>query len=259
MKKGKEESLCMKCFVTHMEKQLGLQNIEYDRDQDPPDFWCKIKAKKYAVEVTRIVNKLDKIPGRPGSINSAMYRDWLRKLAEKIEQKAKEAFCLRGAYVLSIVHTPNIPRKDQEMVSNAVEYICKTKTLPNEPGKTLLKDQGGEINIIKLNNNKDYVTHGSILAKSEGKIKLDLNTYLEHRISDKIKRLTSPNVPKYDGTVLLIYDKYKFADYEEFPKTVKSIEFFHSVFLVLDARCERGFFLYTKDKTWGGKQEQSVC
>ena len=86
VKKGKEEeSLCMKCFVTHMEKKLGLQNIQYGGDQDPPDFWCKIKAKKYAVEVTRIVNKLDKIPGRPGSIDSAMYRDWLQKLAKKID------------------------------------------------------------------------------------------------------------------------------------------------------------------------------
>lgn len=259
MKKGKEEeSLCMKCFVTHMEKQLGLQNIEYDRGQDPPDFWCKIKAKKYAVEVTRIVNKLDKIPGRSGSIDSAMYRDWLQKLAEKIEKKAKEALCLRGAYVLSIIHTPNIPRKDQDVVSEAVEYICKTKTLPNEPEKTLLRDQGGKINIIKLNNNKDYVTHGSILAKSEGKIKLDLNTYLEHSISDKIKKLISPSIPKYDGTVLLIYDQYKFVDYEEFPKTVKFMEFFHSVFLVLDLRRKRGFFLYTKDETWDGEHEQPV-
>lgn len=252
VKKGKEEeNLCMKCFVTHLEKQLGLQNIEYGDDQDPPDFWSKIKDKKYAVEVTRIVNKLGKIPGRPGSIDSAMYRDWLQKLAKKIAQKAKKEGCLRGGYVLSIMRTPNIPRKDQETVSNAVEYICKTKALTNEAGKMLLRDQGGKIDIIKVNNNKDYVVPASILAKSEGKIKLDLKTCLERRISDKRKRLTRPNVPKYDGTVLVIYDKYKFADYEDFPKTVKSMEFFHAVFLVLDPRRERGFFLYIKDKTWG--------
>lgn len=259
MKKGKEEeNLCMKCFVTHLEKQLGLQNIECGGDQDPPDFWCKIKGKKYAVEVTRIVNKLDKIPGRPGSIDSAMYRDWLQKLAKKIAQKAKKEDCLRGGYVLSIVRTPNIPRKDQEMVSNAVEYICETKTLPNEAGKTLLRDQGGKIEIIKVNNDKDYVTSASILIKSEGKIKLDLKACLERRISDKKRRLTRPNVPKYDGTILVIYDKYKFADYEDFSKTVKSVEFFHSVFLVLDPRREGGFFLYTKDKSWCGKLRTEI-
>lgn len=253
MKKGKEEeNLCMKCFVTHLEKQLGLQNIEHGCDQDPPDFWCKIKGKKYAVEVTRIVNKLDKIPGQLRSIDFPMYRGWLQILAKKIAQKAKEEGCLRGGYVLSVKRTPNISRKDQEMVSNAVEYIRKTRTLSHEAEKTLLKDQGGKIEIIKVNNHKDYVTPASILIKSEGKIKQDLKTHLEYRISDKINKLKGPNVPKYDGTILVIYDKYKFADYEDFPKTVKSMEFFHSVFLILDLRREEGFFLYTKDKSWCG-------
>lgn len=255
MKKGKkeEENLPMKCFVTHLKKQLGLQEIECGADKDPPDFWCKIKGKKYAVEVTRIVNKLDRIPKRSEPLDFPEYKEWLKQISKRIAQEAKEQDCLAGGYAVFTIGTPNIPKKAEEITLNAVKYICKTQTLTRENGETLYRDQGGKIGITKVNNDKSYVSACPALAKSEGKIKQDLEKLLKHRISDKIKRLIKPNVPKYDGTILVIYDQYKFGDPEDYPKMVEGMEFFCSVFLVLDVCRERGCFLYTKDKTWDGK------
>jgi hypothetical protein len=251
VRKGREEeNLCMKCFVAHLEKSLESEKIEYGRDKDPPDFWCMIDNKKYAVEVTRIVYKLVKTSEQMRSIDFPLYRDWLKKLAKKIEEKAKEGKFLRGGYVINTVGTPEIPHKNEEMVSEAIEYICKTSNLSRERGLILLSNQRNKIEIIKVNNNKDYVTPSSSLGKSEGKIKRELEILLENRIAYKINKLKKPNVPKYDGTILIIRDCYIFGERDDFPQAVEGMEYFHAVFLVLNVSCQQGYFLYTKDNSW---------
>ena len=266
-----EELLCIQSLEKHLRDRLPHEFIEWrraPRDGPPPDFWMRVGERDFAVEVTRLVEVL-----RDGRhhLSAIGYWEGLRRLANRVEEKARGQRLLKGIYILSAAQTPTLPpgRNPKAFMEACISYIRDTadKAGP-QPDRQVWPPNDDAVRAVRIDiyklSDEDASVHigGHSVPKLGPEIIQELATLVQRALSVKRRKLDDRGVQgQCEGVVLTFYDSYGFASGHEFRYCVQAAEdanWFHSIFLVQPAATPaaairgKGCFLQTKEPGWAG-------
>jgi hypothetical protein len=100
--KRDDEELARSEFDQLLREQLGVIRPEWeevDAECEPPDYYLSFDARRFAVEVTTVMEKVEL---QAGSYPSLAILATLKKTVDEIENRARADDFLRGCYVVSL-------------------------------------------------------------------------------------------------------------------------------------------------------------
>lgn len=255
-----EEQVCMDSLVHCLKYRCGCRKIVVKKEKnDPPDFWITINGKKFAVEVTSIVEEQEQ-----------EYRARLRNLKQIILNSSLEQDSLNGKYVLLITRHPKLPKKTShkwcDLAAQATSFISMTRNAESTNEISLLKDANGSLRIKKISGQGAAVgIMGPVNAKNTGYIQEELQKLIKERVNEKRQKLENKKISVLCPRVmLLLYDAYGYGGVEDAQKVLLNMhgyDWFHSIFwaasftdrpnVLFPANPSReGRFLYSANKEW---------
>ena len=257
-----EEEVCKDCFVDHLKRVCGCIDVTATPEKnDPPDYWVWISGKRFAVEVTSIVN-------------DQAYMARCKRLAQEIEEHARRNGLLTGGYGLAIDRQPEIPRPKSidwnNLMASAMKYMRQMAALPHATAEVLVNSLQGQISLGKFASNPDGVPWTWVpLPKCQDEVDSELSILLQKAITVKREKLETKRMPEVcSDAVLLFYDAYGFGTVQDVKaafREVKGVDWFHSVFWVYPvwrsqetqtaaplplSSWREGCFLHTRETAW---------
>lgn len=209
MSRSESEEFCKDAFGEYLTNVLNLHGIEIVEGEDPPDYWLLCKGKKYAVEVTQIV---ELVQGGRKTIPIPTYYDHEYRLARNVEREARTEGYLRGKYYVGFKggYPRYDPTRDQrQIVDAALQYIRENAAEELVDEKILFRDGRARIVISKNTNDEDYVVPGIKGVKGVWQEELvdEVNEALNDAINIKQTKLESIS-QSCNGILLLVRNKY---------------------------------------------------
>jgi hypothetical protein len=227
--KPKDEIYAKDSFVQFLE-QYSAVHVEKWREYETPDYFVTINDVDVAVEVTAVMNQLSK-EGINKPIASLFASTF--DLETKIKREAVNLGLLDGAYILRINKPLEISKKHKNLIrDNAINYIQCSQEYQQCKKHKIFEYAGVYIEIEKIHKNKQYISiNGPTLTRWSGEVFEEIISLLNDRISSKSKKLTNITHPK----ILLLLDRYHFADKKQYIKAIQQISSkveFSLIFLV---------------------------
>jgi len=253
-----DEEHCKREFDTFLRQCYRGDDIAWTKGDEPPDYYLTLCGTKYAVEVTRLMEKVT-----VGSAKPLPYKEISRVLQNfvgNIEILAKKEGSLHGKYLVSFTPINNFTVVCGEIQEALLNFIRQTKNLDNFPWKTIFKSKirtprcmPQNCEIQKLDSSSDKVLFCGVsgAVKHESEVVGDLCRLLNDRLDTKKYLLRNIAFPK----IVLLLDQYLFADlaeYEACVNQIPSLNFFHTVFVVRGRW--NSFLLYSQHTDWAKKQ-----
>jgi hypothetical protein len=221
---------------------------EVEQRDEPPEFYLVVDGTKYAVEVTQLMQKVNVGTKKPLPVGTI--RDLLQEfVADEIESVARDNDYLHGAYLVSFSKPiDNFANVKTMIQGELLTYIQSTQGLSNAPRKVVYKSAGQKCEIKKIHDRENKVMMGGpTILKWEGEALADVRQLLDSSLGEKEYKLRNISSPK----VLLLHDKYHFADVEAYKSCISSITSlasFHTVFFVESNG--KGLVLYSQNPKW---------
>jgi hypothetical protein len=249
--KSASEEFCKDGFDKFLKNLLPDSVISWDevaKKDEPPEFYLFIDAKKYAVEVTTLMQKVSVGAKKPLPLGTV--RDLLRKfVVDEVESVARDNNYLHGAYLVTFSKPIDSFANPKNIIQGELlTYIRATQNLSNAPGKVIYKCGRQKCEIEKTHDRDNKVVMGGpIISKWEGEILADVDQLLDKSIGLKEYKLKNISCPK----VLLLHDKYHYADAETHKACISSIfslGSFHTVFIVENT--SKGSVLHSQNPKW---------
>ncbi|NQT82049.1 hypothetical protein HQ563_03440 [bacterium] len=261
-----EELLCIRCLEQHLRTRLPDENISWERLQrgkDPPDFWLSMGTRRFAVEVTSLVEILQ---SGPPEVSEICYWACLTRLAKQVEAEAAQQGVLKGTYILSAHQMPPLPTgKDQKaFVDACVRHVRETmhkRGMQPEMQVWPGYDAAVKVAIYKLSDDGASLgIGGHSPSKSGPSVTQKLTELLRGAISEKRIKLENKSVhDSCEGVILALYDCYGFPSEHDFHRCIKVVKdagWFHSIFVVrafVGPGWEteaKGWFIQTREPSW---------
>lgn len=246
MKKREDEEFCKCCFDNYINDEAISVKKRWECGDEPPDYYLKLRNKKYAVEITTIIVKKTKFNKNLSDIGYVEGRD---RLVKKIEKESHKQGILNGEYVMGI----GGPFKDfkkarREIENKALRYILNTQNVGKAPNETIFKNGYATCFIEKISKDSNIICAGynsNDWFKWKSEVLIEACKLLQEVINNKKERLKEINLPK----ILLLRHHYPLANadiYKQYKDKIKNLNFFHSVFVVTSDK--EGYFLNTRNK-----------
>jgi len=253
--KRADEELCKTQFETFLRGFFApaeMNWMEVDQLYEPPDYYLLLAGARFAVEVTTLLERV--LVGDGSLLPHAVISRILQDFVENVETTARAEGCLHGDYLVAFL-TPidNFANFRDEIQRRLLDYIRSTSSLERSPLEIVFErivpqQRPQQCGIQKVGSKLDRVVSGGpVWAKWEGDAAVDLCGLLNQSLDTKVDKLRDITVPK----ILLLLDKYMFADQEMYEKCMprtSSLGSFHTVFVVQGN--ERGFIFYSQRSDW---------
>jgi hypothetical protein len=226
--KRKDEEFCRVAFSQHLQRQSFNKMAwrEVPRSEEPPDYVLSIADRKFAVEITTLM-EIEEIGGF--RYPSEALDISLRRLCERLERDAKKTKILSGLYILGLEPIANLKIREPEIRQRVFDYMRRTKALNIGPCETLARDGINRIDIQKWGNHKSCLA--PVTSRGEGtwedEIRSAARQMLYEALEQKRWKLRKIQLPK----ILLLLDRYHCADSESWTDAARGINFdeFHAV------------------------------
>lgn len=221
----KQEEFCRDEFDRWLKSQHPKALVSWQDGLEPPDFWLILNGKKYAVEVTRIVD---------GHVRTDTASLW--RIVDNTENIAREVGDLSGTYVVEFSGPIKTFRNWRNALKERIlEYVSRTSSVRTDAGENI------EVNYQVLCHIRKLDSQGSIIGCIgpdngggwKDDIRHELRALLNATVNKKLEKLEKTNYPK----VLILYDLYSFAERDLFIECVNStnqVGQFHTVHVVQD-------------------------
>jgi hypothetical protein len=249
--KSASEEFCKDRFEEFLKNLLPGSIISWnpvEKKDEPPDFYLSVDGIKYAVEVTRLMQKVTVGTKKPLPVGKI--RDLLEKFViDEVESIARDSHYLHGTYLVAfskpIINFTNVRTTIQE---NLLTYIRATESLNNAPGELIYECGRQNCKITKVHDRGDKVLMGGPGdSKWQREILADAYQLLDKSIGEKRHRLRNISCPK----VLLLHNRDILCDVDSYKaciSSISSIVSFHTVFIVENN--SKGLVLYSQDPEW---------
>lgn len=226
--KRKDEEFCKVAFSLHLQRQSykEMEWREVSRSEEPPDYMLNIADRKFAVEITTLMEVEEtggfRYPSQALDIS-------LRRFCERLERDAKKANILSGLYILGLEPIANLKVREPGIRRRIFDYMERTKAVNISPCETLARDGINRIDIQKWGNYKNCLA--PVISRGEGtwegEIKSAARRILYEALERKRWKLRKIQLPK----ILLLLDRYHCADAESWTNAAREINFdgFHAV------------------------------
>ena len=219
---------------------------EVEQQNEPPDYHLYLNSKKFAVEVTTLMEKVE-VGNRKLPHLAILASLW--KLVDEVEATAINENYLHGAYVVRFSKPIiNFKHIKEQLYQDLLIYVQSTQSKPNEPEHTVFEDGRQKCTIEKLDNQPNYIGKmGPTGGKWEGEIVAEICDLLTERINvkkDKLKNVVFP-------TILLLHDLYHFAKPQMYKTCLSTFTYllsFHTIFVTQSN--ETGFILFSANQEW---------
>jgi len=247
MSKSKVEEFCKAQFDEFIKSSLEPNSIYWEdvpQKEEPPDYYLYLDNRKYAVEVTTLMEKKS-----VGEAELPLFAilGTLSRIVKDIERRALFQGILKGAYIIDFsLPITDLSRIRERLKKELLEYIKTTKSKTSAPEKTIFKHNRQRCTIEKKHDKKDYVgMMGPHDAKWERDIIIEACGLIQERINEKFRLLSGIQNKK----ILLLYNAYGFAEQEIFRACLDELthlDFFHMIFIIGSEGS--GWIFYIRDK-----------
>ena len=249
--KSKSEKFCKASFDTYLRKKIPTANLfwtDIEQKDEPPDYYLAVNDINYAVEVTILIQKMD--VGANNHLPGGTIRDLLDKfIKEEVALVAKKGDYLRGAYLVSISKPiTNFSEVKEQIKTKLLLYISDTLAAIKASPKMIYKNSKQECVIEKLHSKDDKVVMGGpYFFKSEGEALEEAKQILNERLEEKKYKLRNISLPK----ILLLHDKYFFADHKTYRACISKVPLIHSFHTVfVTGSVIEGEILFSHETAW---------
>jgi hypothetical protein len=250
-----DEELCKSQFDIFLEAvadPAGWTWEEVAQENEPPDYYLLLGDARFAVEVTTLMEKVS--VGASSLLPPGVIHRFLEEFVDTLQAAARIDGFLQGNYLVTFP-TPidDFADVQDDLQDALLAYIHRTAGLDIAPQEIVFKrrippQRPQQCWIQKLNNDRDQVlTGGPFWSKWEGTISQDVRQLLNHSLEVKASKLKDIA----DPWILLLLDRYVFADpddYRECVSEIAAVSAFHTVFIIQGSK--PGFILHTKDSNW---------
>jgi hypothetical protein len=239
-----DEEFCRSKFDHFLRNTSPDADLVWEDGDEPPDYYFRLNDMRYAVEVTRFMDKASfsakaemTIPSQSDFIN-------------EIEQIAREKNVLRGLYVVRFNGNFEKSQRGRAKVrSGILNYLENTKELETAAFQWVYELDGHSCGIEKRYGHPDMMhpPRSNNQIKWSADVITELPEIVEDRLSDKAYKLRNIIFPK----ILLLYDWYHLAGQQIFAECVSklpSLTSFHTVFIVQSN--SEGFVLVSQNPGW---------
>ncbi len=227
------EYMAKDVFDAHIRSLLPKKTtIVWEKGDQPPDHFLMVDEQKFAVEVTRI---LDKIKVGDELMESPMIDDQLSRFAKEISEEFKSSPTLNGFYVLSMQPLPNFRTEKPELKKKINDFLISTR---DKVEANMDLPSGWKID--KLNNeNKGFgYIYSPGYATWEIEAKNQLIIILGEAIQKKKRKLAKFSIPK----ILLFVDKFIYSTnkmWQTITPQIKDSSFHTSARIILaEKKCQ---------------------
>ncbi|MGD2165635.1 MAG: hypothetical protein PVH50_08900 [Anaerolineae bacterium] len=222
------EEYCKSEFQRHLQSTAEEMELDWRRDE-APDYYLHTDGKKYAVEVTTLVERIE-VGELELSWVGILASLW--DLVDEVEEAAKKEGTLNGTYRVSFSR----PIEDLGSIRNQLfqdlpSYVRKTREAGSAPQEIVFRRGSERCAIKKGSGEKSRIVRvGPIGPKWDREIAEEVCHLPQERIDTKRDRLRDLSDPK----VLLLYDEYRLAIPKAFESCLDDLEHldeFHTIFI----------------------------
>lgn len=253
--KSDSEEFCKDEFDKYLKNLCSNSLIvweEVSQKDEPPDYYLFMNGSKHAVEVTMLMEKVNLGTKKPLPVRKV--RDLLRNfVADEVESIARDAHYLHGAYLVYYSKPIDNFTNVKKIIQNELlAYISETQGLNSAANKIVYKYGRQKCEITKIHDREDkVVVGGPIISKWEETILAEASQLLFKSIAEKESKLRNISCPK----ILLLHDKYYFADFSVYKTcmlSIASLVSFHTLFIV--EKKGKGLVLHSQDPRFRSEQ-----
>ena len=241
---SKSEIICQRSFDRYLTSRFKSSIIEWSDGAEPPDFYLTLDAKRYAVEVTALIEQI-KLGPEEVSINSISNSLW--RMVDEAEREAAIRGALNGCYIVYLLEPiEKLAKRKSLIIQWILDYVVATKTDESYPQKVLLR-QGGIscIAITKRASQPSLIVPIDSIDGSdgwEGDLRATACKLLQTAITVKSQKMSHLALPK----ILVLLNHFPLVDFDYYSACVPEItgiNAFSAVFVV--GVEEKGYMIHS--------------
>jgi hypothetical protein len=239
-----DEEKCKNAFDLFLRQFYENETTKWEDGDDPPDYVLQLKGRKYAVEVTSLLEKA--IIGDK-SIDHIEIDKSVMEFIDSIKVEATNKRVLQGAYSVSYKPIEKFGKNKQVIAARIWDYLLRTKYESSSPRECIFGEGHNEWYIQKYHSSRNYLSRTTTDAKWGGESVDELCNSLNKTLERKVKKLEAISLPK----ILLIHDRFAWIDAKNWIKylgRINNIEKFHTIFLV--SIKDGNLILYSIEGSW---------
>lgn len=249
--KSIDEEFCKSEFSNFLSRIYNPTEYNWEdvpQKNEPPDYYLDLKGDRYAIEVTKL---MEKVPvGTANPLPLTTVRDLLQRFVkDEIEAITINNVYLEGTYTIYFSQPiKNFTSIKNNLKTDLLDYIKNTKKQENAPSKIIFSQGKQKCEITKIHNNGNKILMaGPFAVKWESETEIDMQNILMDRISEKRDKLKNITHPK----ILLLHNKYAFVspqNYKDIFSLIYSLNDFHTIYIT--QKEEGGIILYSQNPNW---------
>ena len=231
----RSEPLAKEAFSEFL-RQHGVESARWRKGRNPPDFDLHTRDASFAVEVTRVMERL----AYGGLILPTHgWRAPLEQLVADIESNAKARGLLAGSYAMRLAPIPRLKQRRHEIMEGAVKFIANTQHCDAHREIVLSRvENGRSITIRKVGSSPTQVGALMVigLPKFAAQARAGLAALIQERVQEKQRLLKRIHRPR----ILLLVDSYVYSDNVDWLAALRDTDVgaFHTVARVVDRSCQ---------------------
>ena len=185
---SKREEFCKERFNSFLVDIKRCENVQWEKGDEPPDYYLSIGSNKYAVEVTTIMDIL-KVAEKEFPILSIL--NSMRQLTKSIEQKALDQNILQGHYFIKFNRPfPNFGRIKKVLEKRILDFLSKTTNFSKSSEINVFEQNSFKCIVKKINRSLSVIGFiGPTRVKYEEEIQAEACRLFNRLVSLKAKKL----------------------------------------------------------------------
>ncbi len=223
----RDELFAKEAFSRFVASRHGTPKWEPGPRSQAPDFWLTLGERRFAVEVTQVMEPLD-IGSRTTTGRGA--RAALDRAVRELRGGAQAAGLLRGFYHIHVCPLPDLRAVLPELQRRLFEYLQVTANSSAAERKKLWRGSRGQCwSVEKIHEGSPALAESMSLgdAKWEGEVREELPQLLAERLADKREKVRTIR----EEVILLLVDAYHYADSPDWLQAIGNLDAsrFHTV------------------------------
>lgn len=218
-----DEQYACERFEAYVRERLPTAEIEWEEGEDPPDCYLQIDGRRFAVEITTIVDYVvvgtETIPRHSVETNR-------ERLVEEIDNEAHSRGIASGKYYIGFPPLPpgvDFMSRRRQIKEAILDTVKRSGAEPPGFSQVISFDGRDYCVVAKAHNDEDRIAYGAIsteYGKWEGEIEEQARDLLQGVIDQKTEQLEGTSAPK----ILLVLHRYPYVDPVDYHRLVPDVE-----------------------------------
>lgn len=219
----RDERFARRAFTRFLLRRHHRRKFAWKKAEEPPDYLLSYGQNVFEVEVTQVMAGVDLASGETSRWQQAQFNEFARRLQEK----ARAAGALRGAYAVHLSVRENLLSVLREAEPVFLKYIKATANEEVHDEHEFRARGGPRWSIEKYGSHRNLVapTMG-FGAKWKVEAQEELARLVRNRVEAKERRLAGSATP-----ILLLIDAYHFSERDDWATAVHAVN--HGAFHTL--------------------------